>query len=309
MNSLPPLNSLYHFLFAAKNLSFKKASEDLFVTQAAVSQQIKMLEDFLEKKLFIRKPRTIELTKDGKLLFSYVEKGFEHFRQGVDALSEDPMPDRLTISVIPSFASRWLVPRLKKFLDQNNGLTVRLEPSMENADFINSDIDLGIRFGRGNYQGLESYFLMNDYMFPACHPSLLINKALNIEQLRHISLLEDDIITVWDQFFEELGVDGTKFAKTIQISDSNMLVEAALSCQGVAMLRHSLVFELIKKNLLVRPFETIIKSEFSYYLIAPSSHFKREKVIKFSEWLQSELKFLIDDTNKLLKNEVNNTVL
>jgi len=294
MESLPPLNALRCFLAAAEALSFKQAAEQLFVTQAAVSQQIRTLESHLGQKLFQRLNREVRLTKEGEILLPFVRQGFGLLEQGIKALRQDPNPNKLTVTVIPSFASRWLVPRLGRFMAKNPGLHVRLEPSLQLTVFEDNDIDVAIRFGKGQYPGLESHLLMNDLMFPVCHPDLLTDGELSISQLKTIPLLKDTTTEAWDTFFQQHRQKRKDFHHAVEIEDSNMLVEATLTCQGIAMVRHSLVYELLQKKQLVRPFPFVYQPDFAYYLVAPENHFQRQKVKNFEGWLREEIKEVLE---------------
>ncbi|MEH6651385.1 MAG: LysR substrate-binding domain-containing protein [Motiliproteus sp.] len=295
MNRLPPLKALQAFRYAAENLSFKVAAERLFVTQAAVSQQIKALEQHLGVSLFRRLTREVVLTPQGQQLLPYISKGFAALEQGVASLSQDPQPDRLTLSVLPSFAGRWLVPRLGSFQQQWPDVNIHLTPNLKLATFDGGDLDLAVRFGRGEYPGLTSKLLQREYLLPVCHPSLL-NTALPIEpQLAQLSLLADDgpdMRDVWPQFEQELGVSLQQDSARLYMSDASMLVEALLSGQGFAMLRFSLAYELLQRGQLICPVPIALKSSYDYYLVAPESHFQRPKVMRFENWLRQQIEVI-----------------
>jgi len=292
MERLPPLNALRCFLVAAECLSFKRAAERLSVTQAAVSKQIQVLESHLGRPLFIRGHREVHLSPEGKRLLPLVRQGFDALTEGVRAVTGDPQPDLLTISVLPSFASRWLVPRLGRFQDRYPEIRVRLETSSQLETFASGDVDVCIRFGPGGYAGLESRFLSGDRMLLACHPSLLEAGGLSRDRIKSLPFLEDDGPDVpyhWQQFMALLGVEGEALKRTMRISDSAMLVEALLAGQGLAVVRHSIVYELLHKGQLVQALPQVFKSTFDYYLVAPGDHFQRPKVRRFEQWLRAEM--------------------
>ena len=149
---LPPLKSLWYFKHAAELGSFKLAAEQLFVSQAAVSQQIRLLEQQLDCSLFTRHTRFVELTRQGEQLLPHVLKGFSHLQAGVQAVSQDNHPNTLNLTVLPSFASGWLLGRISDFQNKYPNIKVRIEPSDQLADFSAGQVDLGIRFGQGNSQ-------------------------------------------------------------------------------------------------------------------------------------------------------------
>jgi LysR family glycine cleavage system transcriptional activator len=292
IHKLPPLNSLRYFLVAAKTLSFKQAAEQLFVTQAAISQHIKTLESHLGVQLFVRGTRQVQLTESGKRLAPFIQTGFESFSQGVALLAEDMNPNVLNVTVVESLSTRWLVPRLQFFQEQHPDVRVRLEPCNQVRDFASADIDLAIRFGEGNYAGLESRFLLNDRYVLVCHPSL-VKSTLSPEDLYKLPLLEEvGPITgeAWQIFLTQFNLQANKFNKVLEVEDSTVtIVDAALAGQGVAMLRYNLIYQQIQRKQLVQLFDFSHPSAYSYYLVAPKHHFNREKVKLFETWLLKAL--------------------
>lgn len=290
---LPPLKSLQAFRYAAQSLSFKTAAEHLYVTQAAVSQQIKALEHALGVELFERHARQVTLTSEGEYLFEYVEKAFNLLEEGVKGITEDPNPNTLVISSVPSFSSRWLVTRLGKFQAHEPDINLRLSPSSDLSTFIDSDLDLGVRLGRGQYSGLQSTLLFEEFLLPVCHPSL-INKDEPIEkQIIDIPIITDtgpDIKHVWPIFQRFLDMYDMPMNSQLHIADSTALVEALLSAQGLAMMRFGLVYELLEKGQLICPLPIYMKSQYDFYLVAPPQHFKYQKVMAFKCWIEKEVK-------------------
>ncbi|MEH6470363.1 MAG: LysR substrate-binding domain-containing protein [Halopseudomonas sp.] len=295
MHKLPPLKALQAFRYAAEAQSFKTAAQQLHVTQAAISQQIKTLEQQLGLTLFKRLTREVVLTREGQQLLPYVSKAFATLEKGVAQLQQDSHPSRLTLSALPSFASRWLVPRLGTFQQQQPDLSIHLSPSLGLATFDGSDLDLALRFGRGDYPGLSSRLLLKEYMLPACHPSLINQDQPIAQQLAKLPLLMDDAPdteAVWPEFQQALGVTLQQESSRLHLSDSTMLVEALLSGQGLAMLRFSLAYDLLQRGLLVCPIPIYLKSAYDYYLVAPDSYFKRPKIRRFEDWLRKEIKVI-----------------
>lgn len=296
MTKLPPLNSLRYFLVAAQTLSFKQAAEQLFVTQAAISQHIKTLEIHLGVPLFIRGTRRVFLTEDGKRLLPYIQTGFAHFSEGVAHLTEDANPDVLNVTVVESLSTRWLVPRLQFFQEQHPKIRVRLEPCNTVRNFSGTDIDLAIRFGEGNYAGLESRFLLKDKYVLVCHPRL-IQPNITPQDLYKLPLLEErGAITgeAWQGFLAKHKLDNHKFNKTLEVDDSTVtIIDAALAGQGFAMLRYNLIYQQIQHGQLVSLFDFSHPSAYSYYLVAPGHHFNRPKVQIFEKWLRCALQDIV----------------
>lgn len=292
LNKLPPLNSLRYFLVAAQTLSFKFAAEQLFVTQAAISQHIKTLESHLGVQLFIRGTRRVSLTEDGKRLMPHIQAGFDSFNKGVALLSEDANPDILNVTVVESLSTRWLVPRLQFFQDLHPEIRVRLEPCNKVRDFSGTDIDLAIRFGEGEYHGLESRFLLKDKYVLVCHPSL-IKSSLCPQDLYQLPLLEESgPVTgeAWQAFLTRYNLKESSFKKILEVDDSTVtIIDAALAGQGFAMLRYNLIYQQLQRGQLVSLFDFRHPSAYSYYLVAPSHHFSKPKVQLFAKWLIESL--------------------
>ncbi len=302
----PPLKSLHAFRYAAQSLSFKSAAEHLYVTQAAVSQQIKTLEQALGVELFERHARQVTLTSEGEYLFEYAEKAFNLLEEGVKGITEDPNPNTLIISAVPSFSSRWLVSRLGKFQAHEPDINLRLSPSSDLSTFVDSDLDLGVRLGRGQYQGLQSTLLFEEFLLPVCHPSLVNNDEPIKKQLTNIPIITDtgpDIKHVWPILQRFLDIYDMPMNSQLHIADSTALVEALLSGQGLAMMRFGLVYELLEKGQLICPLPIYMKSQYDFYLVAPPQHFKYEKVMAFKRWIDHEVKSIdLSWKQYLLKN-------
>lgn len=265
------------------------AAEHLFVTPAAVSQQIRQLEDFLGTDLFVRQHRKIVLTPEGDLLFTQAERGFNHLQQGVRLVNQDPNPNQLSISTLPSFAHHWLVPRLTDFRQRYPDIALLMEPTNELISFQDSQIDLCIRYGTGKYPNLESQWLMDEVLYPACHPIYQKQHGIyTIEDLTKAELIEDlwpDLD--WGMWLNQVGHTAAK--PTLKYSGSHLVLEGALSLQGVALVKHSLAYRYIQEGKLVRIGDIGVQPRFAYYLCAPPGYLKREKAQLFSQWIKNEI--------------------
>lgn len=292
MKKLPPLNGLRYFLVAAQNLSFKDAAEKCYVTQAAISQHIKTLEESLGCKLFHRSNRQLTLTEDGQRLLPYVAKGFEQFEIGVSQLKEDPNPNVLNMTILQTFAVFWLVPRLHSFREKYPEIQVRLQPNDDVMTFDNNDLDLALRYGQGTYKDLESRYLMADKFYLVCHPHLMQYNP-QPETLLSCPILREnyyDSDNAWKYLFQLHDISEDSLENVIQIEDAtSTMVEAALAGQGLAMVRHSLVNHFIERGQLVKLFEFEYPTDDAYYLVAPSHYFKRKKIMVFENWLREQL--------------------
>lgn len=206
---LPPLNSLRVFEAAARHLSFTRAAEELFVTQAAVSHQIKALEEFLSLKLFRRRNRSLLLTEEGQSYFLDIKDIFTSIAEATDKVLERSEKGALTISLPPSFAIQWLVPRLADFNAQEPDIDVRIKAVDMDEGSLTDDVDVAIYYGRGNWPGLRADKLYQEFLIPLCSPSLLLgNKPLeSLSDLKLHTLLHDTSRKDWKQFARHYNIE------------------------------------------------------------------------------------------------------
>ncbi|MFT6387535.1 MAG: LysR family glycine cleavage system transcriptional activator [Cellvibrionaceae bacterium] len=297
MNYYNHLKALHYFLVTARYLSIKRAAESLFVTQAAISQQIRLLEDALGVALFHRQHRALVLTQEGARLLPHLEVAFEAIEKGVDGLVSDNDPNTITLSVLPSFASRWLIPRLVSFYEANPTISINLSMTDKLEVFGYNGVDLAIRFGLGEYEGVKSQFLMKDYIYPACHPVYLKEQNIKtVKDLKKQRLLEDTTGDIaWDHWLEKKGITKKQLGaqgesrNRVRYDGSHYVIDSALSAQGVAMVRHSLVAEAIDQSQLVKLFDEAVELDSKYFICAPEHYFQYSKVKSFSNWLKQEV--------------------
>ncbi len=286
----PPLGALRSFRAAAHCLSFTLAAEELHVTQAAVSHQIKSLEEFLGAPLFVRGNRTLSLSDAGQRFLPYVDQMFNVLEQGLQQVQTHTNTNTLTVSLLPSFASRWLVPRLGLFLKAHPEIDFRLAPSRGMTNFQIENIDLAIRYGSGTYPGLVSIHLMDEDIFPVCSPEIM-NGAHPLNEpadLIHHVLLHDDGHGDWRQWLVVAGASDVDPDKGPVYTDSGMAVQSALAGDGVALARSQLVKEDIARGRLVKPFDISQPSNFSYFIVYPNDHPPSSASQAFIEWLQQQ---------------------
>jgi len=287
---LPPLRALRAFEAAARHLSFTKAGAERFVTQAAVSHQIRALEEDLGVRLFRRMNRRLMLTEEGQRYLPAVSRAFDLLREATTALRAHDIPGPLTVSVLPSFAARWLVPRLGRFFARHPDIDLRIDPSVAICDFAQGDVDVGIRYGRGDYPGLRADRLLDEDIFPVCSPLLKAGPPglHRPEDLRHHTLLHDDSHADWRTWLLAAGVDGVDPERGTIFTDSSMLIQAAIAGQGVALARGVLVADALAAGRLVRPFRLSLPAEFAYYFVYPERVAAHPKVRAFRDWLLEE---------------------
>lgn len=286
----PPLHLIRSFESAARHLSFTRAAEELHVTQAAISHQVKALEEHLGRKLFRRLNRALLLSDDGQAYLPSVSRAFALLNDATRNLLERDAPGPLTVSALPSFAARWLVPRLGRFRQIHPDIDLRIDPSAALTDFASGDVDVGVRYGRGKYPGLRADWLMTEDIFPVCSPALLSGEhPLRAPgDLEHQVLLHDDGHGDWRTWLLAAGIDRVDPTRGPIFTDSSMLIQAAMAGQGVALARGVLAADELAAGRLVRPFTLSLPTEYAYYLVCPQNTAEQPKIAAFRDWLLDE---------------------
>ena len=291
MRRLPPLGALRAFEAAAKHLSFTRAAAELCVTQAAISHQIRQLEDWLGIRLFERRGHALTLTAKGQTYLPELTGALDRIAAATLRLME-PDGRPLRITVLPSFASRWLVPRLEAFRALHPEIDVRLDSSAEVWSFATERFDLGIRSGLGKWTGLKTDLIARETLSPVCSP-MLVNgpPAIRVPvDLRHVRLLHDTPREAWRRWCDEAGVDGLDLDTGASFNDASLALQAAVDGQGVALGRLMLAADDLRSGKLVRPFNHVLPNDYSYWLVYPSAALERSNVQAFRTWLLSEAK-------------------
>jgi LysR family glycine cleavage system transcriptional activator len=287
---LPPLGALRAFEVAARHLSFTRAAAELHVTQTAISHQIKQLELHLGVPLFRREPRRLALTADGHAWARELRDVFARLHDANRRLrAHRGARPVVAVSVIPSFGASWLVPRLGRFLARHPGVDVRISPADHLVDFAAEPIDVGIRYGGGIYPGLVVDKLADDALVVVCTPALKKRLSRPNDLARHV-LLHDDDAGAWRRWLTARKVRGVDATRGTILTDSAMLVAAAVQGQGVALARRSLALEDLALGRLVLAFPYLrpLPTGKAYYLAAPRENYARPDVAAFREWLLEE---------------------
>jgi LysR family glycine cleavage system transcriptional activator len=302
MKRLPPLNSLRVFEAAARHLSFTKAADELNVTPGAVSQQIKALEDFIGAPVFRRHKRTLLLTDEAQASLPILREGFDRLAEAASLLTARADGGRLTVSVAPSLAAKWLVPRLDRFRERHPDVDVWISADMEVVDFASDDVDLAIRYGGGRYSGVVVEHLMAETIVPVCSPRLLKgDKPLKTPQdLAHHVLLHDgspdndESCPTWPMWLKAAGVKTVDGARGPKFNQSSLVIEAAVAGKGVALAKSQLALADLEAARLVVPFDLSTPSAFAYYVVHPQSRASLPQVKAFKAWLHGEAAALIE---------------
>jgi len=292
---LPPLNALRAFEAAARQLSFTKAAEELNVTQAAISHQVKTLEEHLGLPLFRRLNRRLVLTEAGQLYMPVLREAFDAMAAGTARLGQDREGGPMNITVLPSFAAKWLLPRLSRFRDRYPDIDVMVSANNRLIDFSDGTYEMGIRYGLGDYPGLRTDLLLPDEVFPVCSPKLTegAHPLRTPADLKHHTLLHDEISRHdespdWRNWLRAAGVEGIDYQRGPGFSDSSMVIEAAAAGQGVALGHRWLAAADLEGGRVVMPFGPVVPSKFAYYLVSPLAVAEHRRVRLFREWLLEE---------------------
>lgn len=293
---LPPLNALRSYEAAARHRSFTKAAEELGVIPAAVSFQVRMLEDHVGVALLQRVNRQLMLTEAGEACLPGIRGAFEGLAASIDAISVAGRSGVLTVSVAPSFASKWLLPRLHIFQTAHADIDVRVSASMQLADFASGEVDLAIRYGSGRYPGLVSEQILRESVIPVCSPKLLESPdpLRSPADIRFHTLLhddspdEDESCPTWEMWLNAAGVQGIDVTRGSRFDQSSMVLEAAALGRGVALAKSALAAMDLAEGRVVKPFELSFPVEFAYYVVYPESKAVMPKVGVFIRWLKDE---------------------
>jgi len=292
-----PLNALRSFEAAARHLSFVKAADELHVTPAAISHQVKSLEDFLGVQLFRRLPRGLLLNDAGQLFLPELRDGFAQLDKAVERVRESDARGPLMISVAPAFAAKWLVPRLERFSAVHPDIDVRISARLAVIDFQRDAFDAAIRLGRGNYPGLESTKLFDESVTPLCSPRLLEGEfpLRRPEDLQHHLLLHDDSLEFdaaapkWSSWLKAAGIKDIDSTRGPHFSHPDHALQAATDGAGVVLGWRYLATADLAAGRLIAPFDLALPLDLGFFLVCPQTHAERPKVALFRQWLLDEI--------------------
>jgi LysR family glycine cleavage system transcriptional activator len=295
---IPGLTTLRTLEAAGRLLSFTRAANELGVTPAAISHQIREMEDQLGTRLFARTSRSMRLTDAGEILHDAVSEALEIVSRAVNRLKKSEGKPQLRVTTSPSIAAKWLVPRLDRFLELVPDADVRMEVSQFALDFAREKMDIAIRFGNGDYPGLRVDRLFDETIFPVCSPRLLKGKK-PLKAPR--DLLQHNLIHVdwdaqgatwpnWRMWMLAAGIRDFNEGRGLHFSQTALAVQAAIDGHGVALSESSLVADDLAAGRLVQPFRMAIKGppRFAYYVISPLETADEPMVKTFREWVLKE---------------------
>jgi len=287
---LPSLNALRAFEAAARHLNFTKAADELFVTQAAISHQIKHLEEQLGTMLFRRMNRQLLLTDAGQTLLGPMTEAFDRIAAGVERLDRQQSEGVLSVSTLESIAATWLVPRLAQFRAANPEIELRLSISDQVTDFDRDNMDMAIRYGPGGWPKVASIKLSEEDIFPVMAPGLAEKgpPLTTPADLLNYPLIHEDLAETWEQWFAAVGMPSARVPSGTFLPHSNLVMQAVLAGEGVALGRSFLIAPEIAAGRLYRPFDVSIPASSAYYLVAPEGADSQPKIRAFQDWIIAE---------------------
>ncbi|WP_454719588.1 MULTISPECIES: transcriptional regulator GcvA [Cupriavidus] len=286
---LPALTALRAFEAAARHESFSRAGAELFVTHGAVSHQIRALEEELGQPLFERNGKRVSLTPGGRAYAMRVREALLEIADATRALQAGNRDKRLTISTMPSFAARWLTPRIGSFIERHPELDVELLSSNSLVDFTREEVDIALRMGSGDYPGLYVEKLLDDVFFPVCSPAFNGGRLpARPRDMAGMPLLRGEG-DPWKPWFDTAGLDWPEPRKGLLLEDSSLLLQAAAAGQGIALIRSSLAYNDLLSGRVVRLFDVSIPCPWLLYFVCPAGMLEAPKVKAFRAWLLPEM--------------------
>ena len=292
---LPPLNALRAFETAARHLNFSRAADELSVTPGAVSQQIQNLEDYVGASLFRRTPRGLLLTDAAQTALPALREAFDRLAEAAALLTAAVDGRRLTVTAAPSFAAKWLVPRLGRFEAAHPQVDVWLSADMDLVDFGAGEVDVAIRYGAGPYPGLEAIRLMKETVAPVISPELMAANPLNqpADLARHVLLHDgspdaDDSCPDWQMWLAARGVRGVDGTRGPRFNQSSLVIEAAVGGRGVALAKQTLAQDDLDAGRLITPMQITTSVDFAYYVVHPKAKGRLAQVRAFVAWITAE---------------------
>lgn len=287
---LPALNALKAFEAAARHGSFTRAAAELFVTQGAVSHQVKALETELGVRLFNREHQKLVITEAGKEYLVAVRDGFDRIALGTERLLQQQTAGALTVSTSPDFAAKWLVHRLGHFAEAHPEIDLRVSATLHHVDFAREDVDLAVRHGDGNWPGLDTVRLSSEQLFAVCSPKLLTGRRrlTKPSDILKYPLIHMDSRADWSKWLQAVGLEDAAVIHGPVMNRASMVIDAAINGQGVALARTTLSAWDLMNGRLVRPFAEALRLSKSYWIICPKATAALPKIVTFREWLLAE---------------------
>ena len=293
ISRLPPIAALRAFEASSRHLSFTKAADELCITQSAVSHQIRHIEDLWDFKLFERKGKRLIITQEGQLIVPVVREFLENMHRVLNEITNTETRTSIRVSLLQSFAVKWLVPKLGKFKELYPDISIWISTTDDIVNFATDEVDIAIRLGYGDWPDLHVDPLLHEYVFPVCSPNFFkrITPPEHPADLVRYPLLyrhSFDICPRWRDWFRDAGIIVRTLPGGSRFPDTSMSIQAAIDNQGIALARSAHVDEDLKANRLVKLFNVYSKSPVSYYIVCPHKVMAQPRIAAFREWLLAE---------------------
>ncbi len=293
LNRLPPIGALRTLEAASRHLSFTKAANELYITQSAVSHQIRSIEKLWEFKLFERQGKHLIVTKEGQMIVPIVRDFLGSLNRVLTEITNSESRSSIRVSLVQSFAVKWLVPRLGKFNELYPDLSVWISTSDELVNFDRDEVDIAIRLGHGPWSDMHVELLLDEYVFPVCSPRFLVRLTppeKPIDLLRYPLLYRHsfDNCPRWRDWFRDAGLIVRTLPRGSRFPDTSLSIQAAIDSQGIALARSAHVEKDLAANRLIKLFNVYSKSPVSYYIVCPHKTIIKPRINAFRKWLLQE---------------------
>jgi LysR family transcriptional regulator, glycine cleavage system transcriptional activator len=292
-NHLPSLHAFRTFEAAARHGNFTRAAAELHITHGAISHQMKALEHELGVALFHRRGRGVQLTEPGRELAATVRDALDRIERGVAAL-RGRMHRALTVSVLPAFATHWLIPRLSDFNSRHPDIDINVRASPLLSDFAVEDVDLAVRYGGGKWPGVQAIQLAHEDVFPVCSPRFNGGRLpATLAELARAKLLHTPL-QPWDEWFAALGVTVTQERRSMTFTETDILLRAAINGLGIALSRRLLAQPELDAGRLLRPVPHSVRADRSYFIVYPDTGEPAPRLAIFRDWLLEQARRTIE---------------
>ncbi len=293
LNRLPPTGALRTLEAAARHLSFTKAANELYITQSAVSHQIRNIENLWEFKLFDRQGKHLILTKEGQMVVPVVREFLGSMNRVLNEITNIESRSSIRVSLVQSFAVKWLVPRLGKFNELYPDLSIWISTTDELVNFDTDEVDIALRLGNGEWPDLHMELLLDEYVFPVCSPHFLKRLPAPekpIDLLRYPLLYRNsfDNCPRWRDWFRDAGFIVRTLPRGSRFPDTSLSIQAAIDSQGIALARSAHVEKDLTSKRLIKLFNVYSKSPVSYYIVCPHKTITKPRINAFRKWLLRE---------------------
>ncbi len=286
---MPPLRSMQVFEAAVRHKSFTEAADELCITQSAVSRQVKELEQWLGCELFVRTGPNLKLTETASALGAQIGRAMVTLEAAIDAAKPSSATRSVTLSMLPSVAAKWLAPRLGRFILEHPDIDLRVSASRQLVDFSAERVDAAIRYGKGDWPGLNAELLCEEIVTPVCSPSYAASIDLQTpEDLLKTTLFHSDIEENWQAWFLAAGLQAVQVPRGPNLGDDAATLQAANDGQGVALGRSLLTAEDLAAGRLIAPFSQQLPASYSYWFVTPVAASIKPGVLAVCDWMKKE---------------------